>query len=254
MKRIICIILSVMICAVTRMPVTAYAKSYSLSGTDMTISLDDSYWYVFTRDNIANNAEMESLGLTYEQMHNILYNNSAYMNAILYYENGDFTELLIRKKALDSDIVNLSTYPNDEIMELGKELSKKHDNAGYYIHESRNGYKFVRLEYYDTTYGLYLCEYVTIVNKDNYTLTFQSNSPYISEEYSEMDTIVDSIHFDVDTSLKEKGDDAFFDTVFGKALGGAVIGGLAGGAVALVGKKAKKKKAASSASPAEPWQ
>ena len=81
MKRTISILLSVVLCAGAFLPITTYAETYNLGGTDMSISVDDTVWYVFTRDNIKNNSELEELGITYEAMYEILHNNEAYMDA-----------------------------------------------------------------------------------------------------------------------------------------------------------------------------
>jgi len=84
-KRTACIFIATVFCLVLFVPVSASAQTYSLGETDIHISLDDTVWYVFTRDNIQDNAELEELGLTYEAMYDILHNNDAYMDAILFY-------------------------------------------------------------------------------------------------------------------------------------------------------------------------
>jgi hypothetical protein len=220
------------------LPITTYAETYNLGGTDMSISVDDTVWYVFTRDNIKNNSELEELGITYEAMYEILHNNEAYMDAILYYENGEYTELFVRKRALDTGIANLSNYKDSEVLELAKELAKKQGASTYSVYE--NQYKFAKMEYIDSNYGYYICEYVTCVNKDNYTFTFQSTSQFTDEEYAEIENIVDSIKFDVDTSIKEKKSTSIAESVIEKTIGGAVIGGVVGAVIAIINKKKKK--------------
>ena len=204
----------------------------------MSISVDDTVWYVFTRDNIKNNSELEELGITYDTMHDILHNNEAYMDAILYYENGEYTELFVRKRALDTGIANLSNYKDSEVLELAKELAKKQGANTYSVYE--NQYKFAKLEYVDSNLGYYICEFVTCVNKDNYTFTFQSTSQFTDEEYAEIENIVDSVKFDVDTSIKEKKSSSIAESVIEKTIGGAVIGGVAGAVIAITNKKKKK--------------
>jgi hypothetical protein len=166
------------------LPITTYAETYNLGGTDMSISVDDTMWYVFTRDNIKNNSELEELGITYEAMYEILHNNEAYMDAILYYEDGEIVEFFVRKRALDTGIANLSNYKDSEVLELAKELAKKQGASTYSVYE--NQYKFAKLEYVDSNLGYYICEFVTCVNKDNYTFTFQSTSQFTDEEYAEI--------------------------------------------------------------------
>ena len=202
----------------------------------MSISVDDTVWYVFTRDNIKNNSELEELGITYEAMYEILHNNEAYMDAILYYENGEYTELFVRKRALDTGIANLSNYKDSEVLELAKELAKKQGANTYSVYE--NQYKFAKLEYTDS--GYYLCEFYTVVNKDNYTFTFQSTSQFTDEEYAEIENIVDSVKFDIDTSIKEKKSSSIAESVIEKTISGAVIGGVGGAVIAITNKKKKK--------------
>ena len=204
----------------------------------MSISVDDTVWYVFTRDNIKNNAELEELGITYEAMYDILHNNGAYMDAILYYEDGEYIELFARKRALDTGVANLSNHKNSEVLELAKELAKKQGADTYSVYESQ--YKFAKLEYVDSNYGYYICEFVTCVNKDNYTFTFQSTSQFTDEEYAEIENIVDSVKFDIDTSIKEKKSTSIAESVLEKTIGGAVIGGVVGAVIAITNKKKKK--------------
>ena len=238
MKRTISALLSVVLWVVALLPITTYAETYYLGGTDMSISVDDTTWYVFTRDNIKNNSELEELGITYDTMHDILHNNEAYMDAILYYEDGEYVEFFVRKRALDTGIANLSNYKNSEVLELAKELAKKQGAEKYSVYESQ--YKFARSEYIDSNYGYYICEFVTCINKDNYTFTFQSTSQFTDEEYAEIENIVDSVKFDVDTSIKEKKTSSFAESVLEKTIGGAVIGGIVGAVIAITNKKKKK--------------
>ena len=237
MKRSICVIMTFIFCLIVFMPISVYAETYHLGGTDMSIQVDDSSWYVFTRDNIKNNLELDELEISYDSMHDILYNNEAYMDAILLYDDGEYVELFVRKRTMDSGIVNLSNYNNEEVLELAEGLAKKQNADDYSVYE--NQYKFAKLEYIDSNLGYYICEYVTCVNKDNYTFTFQSTSQFSDSEYDEMESIIDSIQFDVDTTLKEPKTTSFWDNVITKTIGGAVIGGVVGAIIAIANKKKK---------------
>ena len=236
MKRLFCLLLAVTLCAMTCFPVTASAAKYAVSGTDMTVELDDSQWYVFTRDNVKDNPELEEFGLTEEDMNKIFRDNYAYMDAILFYGDVDYVELFVRKKAVDSGMVNLSNYDDDEVEELTEELAKKQGAEDYEVFETR--YKFAKLEYVDESLGYYLCEFFTVVNKEGYTLTFQSTFPYTDAEYEEIERIVRSVRFDVDESLKEKK--PLTVNILRTTAVGAVVGGAAGGVMALINKKKKK--------------
>ena len=252
MKRTICILLAILLCTAAFSPLTAFAATYPLEQTDLTISIDDSTWYIFTRENITDNPELDELGISYDEIHKILYDNNAYMDAILYYEDGEYVELIVRKKPLDSGVAQLSNYENDEVLELAKELGEQQGTKEYSVYE--NQYKFAKLEYLDTTYNYYICEYLTIVNKDNYTFTFQSPVAYTDFEREEMKSIIDSIHFDVDTTLKEERSSSFWSTVATRAIIGAIGGGLVGGVIVLINKKKKKRTPVTEAPAEAPWE
>lgn len=220
--------------------ITVGAETYHLGDTDMSIRVDDSSWYVFTRDNIKNNSELDELDISYDSMYDILYNNEAYMYAILLYDDGEYVELFVRKRAIDSGMANLSNYSEKDALELAKGLAKRVNAEEYSVYE--NQYKFAKLEYVDSNLGYYMCEFFTVVNKDNYTFTFQSTSPFVDTEYEEIESIIDSIQFDVDTSLKEKKSSFLGDNVIEATIRGAIIGGGASIIALLFGKKKKKMK------------
>ncbi|MDD5923787.1 MAG: hypothetical protein PUC88_03230 [Clostridia bacterium] len=246
MKRNLFILISVFLCIATSLPITAYAEVYNLSGTDISVSVDDTSWYVFTRDNIENNPELEELGVSYDTIYNILYDNEAYMDAILYYEDMEYVEMYIRKRTLDSGIANLSNYDNKYVLEVAKGFAKKQNAEKYSVYD--NEYKFAKVEYVDSNYGCYLCEYVTVVNRDNYTLTFQSTSQFTDEEYAEIKNIVDSVKFNVDTAIKEKKSTSNSDSHLVRIIGSAVIGGVAGAIISIITKKKKKRSESDEAS------
>lgn len=161
-------------------PTTVHAKKFYPKGTDLNIDIDDTEWYVFTRDNLKNNPELEEIGVTYDYLSEFMNNNYVYLDSALFYEdNSDNIELLIRKKPID-DIKNLSNFSNDDVMELAKELSKKQNADIYDIYQTN--YKYAYLKYQDS--GYYLVEYFTIVNGGSYTVTIQKKSEYTSYELS----------------------------------------------------------------------
>lgn len=237
MKGKFCIFITLIFCLTMTLSVAVQAETYHLGGTDMKLRVDDSAWYVFTRDNIKNNSELNKLEITYEEMYNTLYDNDAYLDAILIYETGDYIELFIRKNNVDTGITNLSNYDDDEVLELAKEIAENTDTDDYSIYKTQ--YKFTKTKYIDSDF--YICEFATIVNKENYIITFQATSDFTNSEYEQIETIVDSVQFDVDTSLKENKTPSFLDSVIPKAIGGAVVGGVVGLIFAIINKNKKKK-------------
>lgn len=238
MKRIICIFIALVSLFSVLFSVSASAKTYKLEETDMSIQLDESLWHVFTRENINNNSVLDELDISYDTIYKVLYNNDAYMDALMIYDEGDYLEFFIRKKALNSGVSNLSNYKESEVLNLARKLAKQQGADTYSVFG--NSYKFARIEYIDPEFGFYICEFVTIVNKNNYTLTFQSKSKFTEAEYEEIDKIVNSIHFDVDTSLTESKTASTLGKIIIITVAGALIGGAAG-AVFIILKKNKKQ-------------
>ena len=247
MKKSILFSLAVL-CIAVLLPLTALATNFTLSGTDLQITVDETYWYVFTRDNIRNNPELDELGLTYEQMNEIFQENYAYMDALLLYDDGDFVEMFVRKKAVEGGMANLSNYSDADVLSVGKILGEKTGSSNYRVYQSQ--YKFVRLE--STDAGFYLCEFYTVVNGEGYTITFQSLTAFSDAEYAEMETIINSICFNVDPTLKEpvENSDASY-TIVTRTIAGAAAGGAVGLVVGLV---KKKKKAAEQTQPIQEQQ
>ncbi|MBO4854227.1 MAG: hypothetical protein J5482_03695 [Oscillospiraceae bacterium] len=254
--------LFVVLLILTLVPATAYAETYQLDDADMSIVVDDTVWYVFTRENIEDNAELEELGLSYDSMHSILHDNQAYMDAILFFEDGEYVELFLRKKLLDVDVGNLSNYSDEEVLEFAKAYAERQNAQEYSVYKNR--YKFAKAEYTDTVEyegsqtAYNICEFLTIVNNENYTLTFQSTSQLSDSQYEEIIRIVDSVRFDVDTSTKdgsetsannrdavsaeEKVRTSFWNNVITKAIGGAMVGGMLGAIGGILGKKRKSSR------------
>ena len=243
MKRMVFALLSVILCILVVAPVTAYAATYGISDTDITVTVDDTQWYVFTRDNLENNPEMEEVGVSVQQMRSVFDLNDAYMDAFVSYNDGDYIELFVIKRVVDVGAANLSNYTDEEVLDLGKVISEEKDVDDYSVYQ--NEYKFVKLISRDkgpdnNTY--YLCEYITIVNRDVYILKFQSLSEFGAAKSAQIKSIVDSVKFNVDTSIKEdaKRDSdksVLIGTLVGAA-GGAAIGGIFG----LINKALSRKK------------
>lgn len=220
-------------------PVTAYATVFSMSDTDIHITIDDSRWYVFTRDNIKDNPELEALGVSYDYLNGIFVDNNAYLDAILIQSTDSFMELLIRKNPMSNGAVNMANYSEKEIMELAEQLAEQQNVEDYSIYET--GQPFIRMDYHGAEHGYYLCEFITFVNKESYTLTFQSLTPYTDSDYQEITQIVDSVSFDVDTTLREKKTESLSNRVIRDVIIGAISGGIFG--LVAAAKKRKNKDA-----------
>ena len=217
-------------------PVSVFATTFQLDGTDMRIDFDESIWYVFTPDNILNNEELDELGLTYEYIKDAFDTNDAYLNALLLFEDSDdYIEIFVRRVEIE-DIVNLMNCDDDFIDEFGSALAEEQD-ANYEVYQ--NDYPFVMLDYQDA--GLYLNEYYTIINGYTYIITVQKPYAFTEEDFLRVREIVDTIHFDIDESLKEPSNSIDYSIILCYAIIGALVGAFAFGLAFLIRKKTNKK-------------
>lgn len=218
------------------------ATEFSLGETDMSLTINDDLWYVFTRNNVAGNPELEELGLTEEQANDIFLENMAYMDAVLYYDDGSFLEVFVRKTSPDNGPANLSNYEDSEVQEFAEALAEGRGREAAEHSVYKTQYKFACLEYQETLSGndYYILEYCTIVNRESYTITAQSFAPFTEWERAEIESMINSIRFDVDTTLTEPKQNSFSENVLKGTIIGAISGGLVGGVAALIAKKKKK--------------
>lgn len=225
---------------------TAYATKFTLTETDATININDAEWYVFTRGNIDNNPEIEEVGMTYNGMHSLFYDNSTYLYSVLFfYESDKVIELLLTKNASHDGVANLTQFSDDDVMYLAKEVAGRFDTEVDYSIYKKSEYKFIELDWKDSSTGFIVNQYITIINGENYTFTFRSETEFEAEDINYFEAIVNSIEFDIDPNIQNtvktfQTDSSIWDNVLTKTIGGAVVGGGAAAAVAIINKMKKK--------------
>ncbi len=227
MKKTVCLLL--MLLCVILSPLTVSARTFEISDTDMTVTFDETMWYVFTRDNLDGNPELAELGLEENAFLENMVSQNMVVDACMFYEDGDYIEVLIMKEEEDG-YVNLSNYSDSKVLKLAKRSFKEFDE-GDNIDVYENGYKYIVVDYFDA--DLYLHQYVTVINGYSYSIQFQSPYEFTDEKLNAADEIVDSIRFDVDESMKEPN--AFLDTLLPSILTRVGIGVAVGIVAAVVG-------------------
>lgn len=203
-------------------PALVFASRYDLEETDLSLSLDDNDWYIFTRGNIKDNEELEELGVSYDYLSNLMEKNFIYLDAVHFSENSkNIVELFVRKK-IGSEVENLNTYSKSMLKVLEKQLANKQNSKVSEIYE--NDYKFIYLEYQDSGYNL--LEYYTIINNDAYTITVQKENDFTEKEKEKIRNTIDSMTFKVKSTgkLKEKKDSWNLNPTIIGAISGAVAG------------------------------
>lgn len=182
-------------------PTMVEAQRFYLEDTDLSVWINEEEWYVFTRNNLFDNPELSEVGHTSYYLHNFMNNNNVYLNGVIreYTDSGKYLELLIKKKEYGK-IKNLSNFTDNEVKGLAEGYAEELDAKTYDIYKTN--YKYVYLNYINDDY--YVVEYYTIINGDFYTITALKLTQFLSSELVEIENIVSSIEFEVDTSLKEQ--------------------------------------------------
>ncbi len=238
------------------LPIKAFAQSYNMTGTDVTIDFNDD-WIVLTRDNYNDEELLASLNLTYDYMHSVFMDNDAYLDAFKYWDDTkkDYVEVFVIMNS-DGMLDNLNYLEDDEIIEDLKKLPEYAAADLLEIYKNDNS-KFVYTEY--TNSGLYLCNYFTVINGDTYIFKFQSSVKLDDAKKAVIKDIMSTAKFDyelddggkdnkddkkdtppADTSKKNNNNHSILIKGLIGGLIGAVAGGVCGFIVFLI-KKGKKK-------------
>ncbi len=229
MKKIIKVLIAIVL-VITVSPVMA--KEYTISNTDIKIDMDDSVWYVFTRDNIKDNKQLKEFGITEDYMNSTMEKGDIYLDSIKFKEKSELLELFVMKKPVEK-VKNMSKYSDKDLTSIAKDVATKEKTTDYKIHKT--DYKYIYTKYSDS--GKEIIDYYTVINGYGYTIKLQTDTKFTTAEETELKNIIEKVSFNVDKSLKEpsKG----LSPILQDALIGAVVGGLGGAVVALVNKKKK---------------
>ncbi len=184
-------ILTIFILMIFLFPFSVSAKSFSID-ENMTLDIDDSLWYVFTRNNLDNNEELKSFNISPSEMMAFFENNQAYMNAIiLYKDTGEMLQLFVRKVTNSTDLKEKDMSDQD-LLDMAK-ASLVGKNVSTIELYKNNGIRYVYAEYADG--NSYVMDYYTIYNNTNYTITGQKTSRLNSENRDRVNAVVETIKF-----------------------------------------------------------
>lgn len=107
------------------LPISVYATTFDLKDTDMHITIDEEFWYVFTPDNIKNNPELEELGISYDYMVETFEENEAYLDAALFFaDSDDYIEIFVNKKEVQ-DVKNMTNYSEEDWNLFGEAIAEE---------------------------------------------------------------------------------------------------------------------------------
>ena len=239
-------ILVILIISVLILPKVVYGQTLKITDTDVTLDLDETVWTIFTRENINDKDRLDKFGLTYEYMNNVFQKNNAYLDAFTFWdeERTQTIELFVIMQK-DSKVKNLNVYNDNEVEEIIKDIAKEKEVNKYSVYKNDNSI-FGYFESQDS--GLYLVEYVTIINNMDYVFKFQSSYPYDKNMIDVTASIMDTVKFEYTITeedkknkneIKEEKKDSFWTRVFIGGTIGAIVGGISSLIVSLIKKKSK---------------
>ena len=232
MKKILVLFLAFTIL----LPINAIAKDYSVK--DLSISVDDTAWDVFTRDNIKDNSRLEELGITYDYVNNFMNNNDVYLDACQFDmdDPSNTLELFVIVKKIHTN-KNLHAYSDKQIKEVGEAFKKKINADNYDIYKVGK-YIYVHSKTFDASTSYNLDEYYTVINGYGYTIMAQKANNFTNEESALVKSIVDTTKYKYIASYDKKAsnNDILIDAIIG-AIGGAIVGIIS----AVYNKKKKKE-------------
>ena len=168
------------------MPLTIKAEEYDVGSANMKITFPDE-WYVFTRENIENNSNLENIEVTAEYMNKFFESNSAYIDAIK--SNLEF----VLRTSEEVDFASLSDYPDEKIEEIASDMGAINQTKDYKVYNGK--YRYVLFNSKSGDY--YINVYATVINSKWYTFTAQKKSEFTSEEATEIRKIIDSIEYTI---------------------------------------------------------
>ena len=213
-------------------PLTILAKPYNI--VDLTVDIDDNDWYVFTRDNIKDNNELDALGITYEYMNTFFLSNSAYLDAVTVVSDNEYLEAFVCIKDVESKY-NLHKFSNDDLKELESDFVAKQPNStDHYIYVT-DKYKYVYIMYPDS--NLYVIDYYTVINGKGYTIKFQKPTSFSENDKAIIKGMIDNITFKLDSKYEKSTKKFSYMRVIICAIVGGIIGGIGG----FIKSKMKKK-------------
>ena len=221
------------------LPIFVLAQEYEESDINLKIDVNDRF-IVLSRDNLADNPDLEKLNLTEENMKNIMEKNNIYFDII----NNDVSyEIVIVVPQTKLDFDNL-TEVNDLMLDnLKSELVKKTGAQASYIY--KGNYNYVVVDYHDENSGYNVINYYTVMNKRGYNVQLQKKGEILEEDKNNLREIVDSISIKSLAKPKENSNkvDNNKKTIDVKIIiCGVVIGAIAGVITYYIGINIKKRK------------
>ena len=213
------------------LPLSVNAEEFKFN--DINIDFDKT-WYVFTKDNIKNNKDLELLEIPEETMYEF-FDASIYQLDAIKFLDDDVAEMFLAIKDIDTDLS--TSIMSDSDLEQLKDMYAKGMNI-FKKDIFKTSYNTYIKSYYEDQ-GLYIIDYYATYKGHGYTIKFQKKHEFKDEEITYLDNMVKNVYFgekkkEVKKSLDEEGLAYSIGYFAGM---GACIGAIIGVIVYLTKKK-----------------
>lgn len=184
------IVLLIMMVFVMVNPISVFAQTINVDGTEVTITFGDE-WHVCTRDNPVCCYQVEALGMTEEYMKKFFEENLIYLNAgiIADFDNDGMDFFIVKDKT--DYYEDLSKLNDEELKELVQGFVDTVDCDVCEIYDGNQ--VFVHMEYVEDKVNY--IKYVTVYNSEYYTFTAQKANTFTKDEKKDIEEIMESVYF-----------------------------------------------------------
>ena len=236
MKKILLLVIMIF-------PIFVFGMEYSDSSVNLTVNVDN--YMVFTRDNLKDNLGLDELGLTEEEMLDIMNKNELYFDIIPNDLSHEILVIVPNEKTL---LNNLSNAPEKFLNEVGDELASSVGLDKSIVY--KNKYVYLVRDYYDKNSGYNIINYYTVVNAQGYNFQLQKKGDILDEERNTLKRIVDSAEIKILDKYKDESVEVKeaisnksginWKNVLIKAAVGGICGAIGGVIISLINKKRKQ--------------
>ena len=195
MKRTLRVLIVLALCLLTILPTTAFATTFTCYDVGISMDFDEDYWYVFTRDNLEGNPELDELGISYDFMYSYFQDNNAHLDAITLYDDDTYLEIVLQQGGYISQVEDLSSYSDSDVLDFASGVAQELGVSDYDA-ATIGEYKYAVVEYISAS--TYFHEYYTIVDYITYVFTFSSPVSFTANQYDEIYDVMSSVSFEDD--------------------------------------------------------
>ena len=173
--------------------VPVVAQTYNVKDTDISVTVDEGKWCVFTRDTVRGNSQIKSLGVTEDYFYNSMINTNTYLDMFYLKENSNDT---IEFRVVKENITEVNNYKNltkKELRNIGEQLADRMDATDWEVYYNECSYIYMEYEMNGTRY----IEYYTVVNQEIYRLISSKGNKFTAAEEEMLKEIVDNAQYTI---------------------------------------------------------